>query len=213
MIKFELIKGELLEQDVDVILNLTNQNLDYKGGLNDFIFRNAGESLDKECSELGGCSTGKAKLTMSYDLEAKGIGWIIHAVGPRYAGGMYFEDDLLADSYEAALQLTVNYKKHYMKQCLDVLDKYIGHLDGSAKIAYTQDTKSELMDYFEHHPIKSIALQSISTGVYGYPMDEAAKIATRTIKAFCNEHEHLEKVLMVCQDKITYEAYKKYMNK
>ncbi|MDF1616775.1 macro domain-containing protein [Petrocella sp. FN5] len=210
MIKFELIKGELLEQKVDAILNLTNQNLDYKGGLNDFINKYAGENLEKECGELGGCSTGKAKMTMSYDLEAKGIGWIIHAVGPRYAGGMYFEDDLLADTYQAALMLTVNYKKHYMKQCLDVLDKYIGHLEASAKISYTQDTKSELMDYFEHHPIKSIALQSISTGAYGYPIEEAAKIAIRTIKAFCSDHEHLEKILMVCQDENTYEAFKKY---
>src|SRR5579859_2303072 len=39
------------------------------------------------------------------------------------------------------------------------------------------------LDLAEQHSIKSIVFPSLSTGVYGYPLDEAAPIALRTIIA------------------------------
>jgi O-acetyl-ADP-ribose deacetylase len=47
------------------------------------------------------------------------------------------------------------------------------------------------------HSISSIAFPSISTGVYGYPKPEAAKIASRTIKEFLTPDEEIEQVLLV----------------
>jgi O-acetyl-ADP-ribose deacetylase (regulator of RNase III) len=209
MIKFEVIKGDILDMRVDVVVNATNQNLTISGGLSDKIIKGAGPNLVKECSEINGCSIGKAKITMSYDLESKGIGWVIHAVGPRYVGGMYFEEDLLADVYKAVLDLTLTYESIYKDQCLEVLNHYVGNLDTPTKQAYVQDTKNELREYSDTYPIKSIAFPSMSTGAYGYPIDEAAKIAVKTIKAFCKNHDHLEYVLLVCEDQVTYNAYKK----
>lgn len=42
--------------------------------------------------------------------------------------------------------------------------------------------------------MKSVAFPSISTGVYSYPPEEAAKIAIREVKAFLAEHPDMEVV-------------------
>lgn len=209
MIKFEVIQGDILEQEVNVIVNAANQSLRGGGGVDGAIHDASGKELNDECKELGGCSTGKVKLTKSYDLEDRGIGWIIHAVGPRYAGGMYFEADLLKEAYEAALDVTINPEEFYKEQCLYVLDKYIGHLEDIAKYAYVKETKEEVKAYCQEYPIKSIAFPSISTGIYGYPLEEAAKIAVRAIKNFCRRNDHLDRIVMVCYDTETYNVYKK----
>ena len=209
MVKFEVVQGDILEQEVDAIVNAANQNLRGGGGVDGAIHTACGKELDDECKELGGCSTGKVKLTKSYDLENSGIGWVIHAVGPKYSGGMYFEADLLKDAYEAALSVTLNPEAFYEEQCLYVLDKYIGHLEDIAKYAYVKETKEEVKAYCGDFPIKSIAFPSISTGIYGYPLDEAAKIAVRAIRGFCRRNNHLDRVVMVCYDQATYNAYKK----
>jgi O-acetyl-ADP-ribose deacetylase len=48
-----------------------------------------------------------------------------------------------------------------------------------------------------HHSITSIAFPSISTGVYGYPKPEAAKISSRAIKQFLTSDEKIEQVRLV----------------
>lgn len=55
--------------------------------------------------------------------------------------------------------------------------------------------------------IRTIAFPSISTGAYGFPVKRAAGIAMREIYRFLNEHSDIERVLMVCFDKKTMEAY------
>lgn len=44
--------------------------------------------------------------------------------------------------------------------------------------------------------VKSIAFPAISCGVYGYPLDEAAKIAVREIEGFGDSP--IERVILVC---------------
>lgn len=43
--------------------------------------------------------------------------------------------------------------------------------------------------------LRSIAFPSISTGVYGYPVEEAANLSVRTVCAFLRAHELPERVL------------------
>ena len=55
--------------------------------------------------------------------------------------------------------------------------------------------------------VKKIAFPSISTGVYAYPVEDAAKIAVSVIKDY--HPKNIEEVIMVAFDKRTYDAYQK----
>ncbi len=59
----------------------------------------------------------------------------------------------------------------------------------------------------EENEITSISFPSISTGVYRYPVEEAAKIAIKEIMTFLKENKSMEKIQMVCFDEATYRAY------
>lgn len=47
---------------------------------------------------------------------------------------------------------------------------------------------------------KTVAFPNISTGVYGFPKDEAAKIAVQTTVDFLDKSTAMEKVIFVCFD-------------
>lgn len=55
----------------------------------------------------------------------------------------------------------------------------------------------------DHH-CNSIAFPNISTGVYGFPKREAAKIAVRTVEEFLLGNDQIDKVLFVCFDPENY---------
>ncbi len=57
--------------------------------------------------------------------------------------------------------------------------------------------------------IKSLAFPSLSTGVYGYPVADAAKIALTTVKDYLAEHAEVQLVRFVLFGQPTYEAYAK----
>jgi len=55
--------------------------------------------------------------------------------------------------------------------------------------------------------IKSLAFPSLSTGVYGYPVPDAARIALTTVKDYLAQHSEIELVRFVLFGQPTYEAY------
>jgi O-acetyl-ADP-ribose deacetylase (regulator of RNase III) len=57
--------------------------------------------------------------------------------------------------------------------------------------------------------IKTIAFPSISTGAYRFPLKRAANIALTETKKFLEQNNFLDKIVFVCFDNETKEAYYK----
>jgi O-acetyl-ADP-ribose deacetylase (regulator of RNase III) len=159
----ELIRGDIVEQDVDAIVNAANRSLLGGGGVDGAIHRAAGPELLAECRALGGCPTGDARITSGYRLKARHV---IHAVGPVYQRR---EQDavLLASAYRSSLRLA------------------------------------------SQNGLKSLAFPAISTGIYGYPLDQAAPIALRTAREYLEQHPEIELVRFVLWDAAALQAYER----
>jgi O-acetyl-ADP-ribose deacetylase (regulator of RNase III) len=54
----------------------------------------------------------------------------------------------------------------------------------------------------------AIAFPAIATGVYGYPRDQAARIAVSATVTHLAAHEHPQRVIFVCFDQSTEAAYR-----
>jgi O-acetyl-ADP-ribose deacetylase len=59
--------------------------------------------------------------------------------------------------------------------------------------------------------IKTIAFPAISCGAYGYPLQEAAQIALKTVREFLATTGQVDKVIFVVWDEHVYEAYHKLL--
>lgn len=60
--------------------------------------------------------------------------------------------------------------------------------------------------------LHSVAFSAISTGVYGYPLDAASKVAFGEVRKWLREHKDYEmRVIMVAYDAPTYALYQKLL--
>lgn len=74
------------------------------------------------------------------------------------------------------------------------------------------DCYKNTMDLAIENNVKSIAFPNISTGIYKFPKDIAAKIAIQTIRSF-KDQKIIEEVTFVCFDRENFELYSKLMKK
>jgi O-acetyl-ADP-ribose deacetylase len=83
-----VVRGDLLKEPVDAIVNAANGHLAHGGGVAGIISRAAGTALQAECERLvaarGPLASGSAVVSTAGRLPFKGV---IHAVGPRYGEG------------------------------------------------------------------------------------------------------------------------------
>ena len=99
-----MVRGNLLEEPVEAIVNAANGHLAHGGGVAGIISRAAGSALQEESDRIvatrGPLATGSAIVTTAGKLPFKGV---IHAVGPRHGEGD--EESKLFQALSAAFAL------------------------------------------------------------------------------------------------------------
>lgn len=179
--------GDIVSQDVDVIVNAANWDLVGFGGVAQHIQDRAGSKLIEHIKKNVPleaptpdmrpirCQTGHAVMTPSFSLGESGIVCIIHTVGPSH-------------DYTPEKQLQL--EQCYMS-CLDIA------------ITTSKPIKQ---------PIDSIAFPAISTGIYDYPIDKAAQAAAESVITWLNKNPgKLKKIVFVLWSDTNAKQYGRHL--
>jgi O-acetyl-ADP-ribose deacetylase len=95
-----LIKGDITEQNVDVVVNPANSYLKHGGGVAGDIVRKGGKIIQTESDKIGFVPVGSSVITTSGELPCEVI---IHTVGPKMGEGN--EDFKLSKAIHSCLLL------------------------------------------------------------------------------------------------------------
>ncbi|HZU04063.1 MAG TPA: macro domain-containing protein, partial [Ktedonobacteraceae bacterium] len=93
--------------------------------------------------------------------------------------------------------------------------KYVFHAVGPIYRGREEDARllasayQSCLNLAEQYKVKSIAFPSLSTGVYGYPLDEAAPIALSTVIEHIKKPTSLQQVVFVLFGGDSYAAFEK----
>ena len=98
--------------------------------------------------------------------------------------------------------------------------KYVIHTVGPVWNGGSKGEAALLADCYRNslrlaaqHDIQSIAFPNISTGVYGYPKDQAAKIAVETVQDYLQHHAFPLEVSFVVFDAENLSLYQKLLKR
>ncbi|MEW5855514.1 MAG: macro domain-containing protein [Myxococcota bacterium] len=133
-----VVRGSVLDQDVDAVVNAANTAMRGGGGIDGATHRAAGPELMRELQRVAphGAKTGTVVVTGGHRLKQRHV---FRTPGPVWNGGRSQERALLASCYRTC------------------------------------------MDQAQRLQLSSLGFCSISTGVYGFPLDLAAPIALSTV--------------------------------
>ena len=95
-----LIKGDITQQNLDVIVNPANSYLKHGGGVAGAIVRKGGKIIQIESDKIGFVPVGSSVITTSGELPCEAI---IHTVGPKMGEGN--EDFKLSKSIHSCLSI------------------------------------------------------------------------------------------------------------
>lgn len=98
--------------------------------------------------------------------------------------------------------------------------KYVIHTVGPVWRGTSGDKHQQLRECYlnslelaEQHKCRTIAFPNISTGIYGFPKDEAAAVAVKAVNDFAAEHDSVQKVIFVCYEDDNYDLINKELEK
>lgn len=86
---------------------------------------------------------------------------------------------------------------------------YSGTAEDAAQLA---DCYRNSLNLAKEHDVHSIAFPAISTGVYGYPLEDATEIAVKTVAQWLEAHaDYAVQVIFCCFDARTERVYQTKM--
>jgi O-acetyl-ADP-ribose deacetylase len=151
----ELVQADITTLDVDAIVNAANSSLAGGGGVDGAIHRAAGPELARAAVRLAPCPAGHAVLTPGFRLRAR---FVVHTVGPIWAGGGEGEADVLREAYERSFAVarrepairsiafpaisTGAYgfpKEEAAEVALDVMQRHVGDFDRIVACLFSRD--------------------------------------------------------------------------
>jgi O-acetyl-ADP-ribose deacetylase (regulator of RNase III) len=71
----------------------------------------------------------------------------------------------------------------------------------------------ESLELAVQHNLTSLSFPSISTGAYGYPVEEASRLALQAVIEFLKQDASLREVFFVLFDSRTYETYRRNLER
>ncbi len=104
--EFTVVRGDIAEQEADVLVNAAGTSLKMGSGVAGALRRGAGREIDEEAVSKGPVDLGEVAVTDAYSLDAE---WVVHAAAmPHYGDGKATEDsirDAARNSLETADEL------------------------------------------------------------------------------------------------------------
>jgi O-acetyl-ADP-ribose deacetylase len=134
--RIALVRGNIVHQHVDVIVNAANSSLLGGGGVDGAIHRAGGPQILEECRAIrakqGKCNPGEAVITSAGSLPAK---YVVHTVGPVWNGGNNAEPETLASAYTRSLELATAHNARTVAFPSISTGAYRYPLDSAAEVA------------------------------------------------------------------------------
>ncbi len=156
--------GNIAKDNSQVLVNAANAQLASGSGVCGEFYKQAGQEIFDECEQikisLGNVtSIPVGQAVLTTSGAIKQSPVVLHAVGPH--GSDKNRQELMENVFLNSLKIAagVEANEKYISDKLDKTQKY-----------------------------RSIAFPAISTGIFGYPLDEAADIAVKTIEKFVQQY-------------------------
>ena len=159
--------------------------------------------LDNIVNFQGDCIVNSAHSSL---LGGGGVDGAIH----RAAGSELLEECRMlggCNTGDAKITKGYNLPTKYVIHAVGPIYNQYGEL--KSKILLSRCYKKSL-DLAKSNNIHTIAFPSISTGIYGYPLNKAANIAIKTVNRWLKRNKYDINITFVCYDDETYLAYVKY---
>lgn len=187
-------KKDFVSLGTDFIVNPSKISLQDGGGLNRVIHKAAGNALNKACEKIKHCDCGDAKVTKAGKLSHAAV---IHTVGPSLKE---------KKSGKPSQQDKKDLASCYLKSC-KVAESYCRYLSAPSNkdAPWTSKVHSS-----KEKPLKtklqsggkaSITVPCISTGIFKYPVKNAASIQVNTLVKYltCEKNSPIKEVVISCR--------------